>query len=265
MDRRARLAAGLADLRAGVRRRELWLYLGWRDVQKHYRRSVLGPFWLTLSMGIMVAGLGVLYSQIFNMEIATYLPFLALGFILWGLIGTSITNACTVFTSAASSVRQIHMPLSIYVFQFAWSQLITFAHNFVIYIAVALIFSIKPSWTTLLVFPAIALFTLNAIFCAMILGPLCARFRDIPLIVASLIQVAFFMTPVLWSAEQIPQRAHFVNLNPFYHFIEIAREPLLGEPISLLHWLVALVLTASLGTVSFLFYARFRSRVAYWA
>lgn len=260
-----RFAAVWNDLREGLRLRELWLFLGWRDVRRHYQRSVLGPLWLTLSMGIMVAGLGVLYSQIFKMDIANYLPFLAIGFIMWGFIGGTITASCTVFSNAAGSIRQIRLPLSVYVFQFVWSQLIAFGHNFIIYIIIALLFGINPGFQVLLMIPALILLALNGVFCAMILGPLCARFRDIPMIVASVIQVAFFMTPILWSATQIPERAVFVNVNPFYHFIEIARDPLLGQTGSLTNWLVCIGVTIALGALALIFFARFRARIAYWA
>lgn len=253
------------DLREGFRLRELWLFLGWRDVRKHYSRSILGPFWLTLSMGLLVGGLGILYSQIFNQPIHDYLPFLAIGFIAWGLISGLIVGSCNVYSAAAASIRQVRMPLSVYVYQFVWQQLITFAHNFVIYVAVALFFGIWPGLTGLLVVPALLLVSLNGIFAAMVLGPLCARFRDIPMIVASAIQVAFFMSPILWSPEMVPQRAFFVQANPFYHLIEILRDPLLGSPATLTNWLVCILGTAMFGVVAFLFFSRFRQRVPYWA
>ena len=262
---RSRLAVAYDDLREGLGMHELWLFLGWREVRRHYSRSLLGPLWLTLSMGIMVASLGVLYAAIFHMEIRDYLPFLAIGFIMWGLIGGSITGACDVFSNAAGSIRQIRMPYSIYILQFVWTQLITFAHNFVIYIAVMLIFGLWPGLHVLLFLPALALITLNGVFVAMILGPLCARFRDIPMIVASIIQVSFFLTPIIWSAAQIPQRAFFVGANPFYHFIEIARDPLLGGTGTLVNWLACGAMTAALGAVAFVFFARYRARIAYWA
>ncbi|MFD2237498.1 ABC transporter permease [Aureimonas populi] len=260
-----RLSALLSDVRQGIALRELWLYLGWRDVQKHYRRSVLGPLWLTLSMGITVGGLGFLYAQIFQMEISTYLPSLALGFIVWGLIAGSLNGACMVFSNAAASIRQIRLPLSVHILQFAWSQLIAFGHNFIIYLIVIVAFGLNPGWNAVLFIPALCLLTLNCVFVCMILGPFCARFRDIPMIVASVTQVAFFMTPILWSAEQLPERAHFVQLNPFYHFIEISRGPLLGQAVDPTNWVAAIGMTAAIGVVAILFFARFRARVAYWA
>lgn len=263
--RPSQLAAGYRDLIEGAAKYELWMYLGWRDTKKHYSRSILGPLWVTLSMGVLVGGLGVLYSQIFKMEISAYLPFLAIGFIMWSLIGNTITAACYVYTNAAGPIRQLKLPYSIYLYQFMCTQIITFLHNFVIFIVVAILFLDWPSLTILLFIPAVILISINGFWIAMILGPLCARFRDIPMIVASVIQVAFFMTPILWSQEQIPDRAMFVNINPFFHFIEIARDPLLGGTGSYANWLVAIGITFALGLVAFLFFARYRSRIAYWA
>lgn len=260
-----RLAKAWADLHEGIAMRELWLFLGWRDVRKHYRRSVIGPFWLTLSMGIMVGSLGFLYSQIFGMDIATYLPFLAVGFMLWGLISGALVGGCNVFSSAAGSIRQIRLPLSVYIFQFVWSQFINFGHNFLIYLIVLLLFDVPIGWSIFLFVPALIIYLLNAVFAVMILGPLCARFRDIPMIVASIVQVTFFMTPIIWSAAQIPQRTAFVALNPFYHFIEIARAPLLGGSGTWTNWLTCVAITIVFGTIAVLFFSRYRSRIPYWA
>jgi len=242
----------------------LWTFLGWRDVAKNYSRSVLGPLWLTLSMGVTVASLGLLYSQIYKINVSEYLPFLAVGFILWNLIGGSITEACHVFSGSGHFIRQTNLPLTIYTMRLVCTQLIVFAHNFLIYIAVALIFRIWPGPIILLLLPALAIISLNCLFAGMILGPLCARFRDVPLIIASVVQVAFFLTPIIWRADLLPDRAYFVQYNPFYHLLEIARVPLLGGTIHTESWIVCLVMTAVHGLIAFSVFARVRSRIAYW-
>ncbi|TRL33479.1 ABC transporter permease [Rhizobium straminoryzae] len=255
----------IEDIAGGLSRRELWLYLGWQDVRKHYRRSVIGPFWLTLSMGIMVLGIGILYSQIFRIDVQVYLPYMAVGIILWGLIGRLITDACTVFTQAGDALRQIKVPLSVYIFQFVWSQILTFAHNFVIYIIVAIVFAVPLGWDALLVFPGLVLIVLNGIFATMILGPVCARFRDVPMMIGSLMQLLFYMTPIVWHGEQLSKGLWLLMLNPFYHFIEIVRRPLMGQPSVLENWLVCGVITVVMGAVAVLFFARYRARIVYWS
>lgn len=255
----------LADLCQGMRRRELWIYLGWRDVKRLYNRSVLGPFWLTLSMGVMVVGLGLLYSQIMKVDVAHYLPNLAIGLIAWGLISGIIIGGCNIFIAAGGSLRQIRMPLSIHVYQFVWSQVLTFAHNFIIYFLIIAFFGINPGWSSLLFIPALILIIINGFFISLILGPLCARFRDIPMIIGSVMQLAFFLTPIIWSAQALEGRGLVLAANPFYHFIEIVRDPLLGGTATFTNWAACVAMTTALGIVGTIFFARYRARVVYWS
>ncbi len=259
------LAKALADMGQSIKRRELWLYLGWRDVKSQYNRSIIGPFWLTLSMGVMVLGLGVLYSQILSIDVAVYLPKLAIGLIVWGLINGTVIGACRVFISAGSALRQLRLPVSVFVFQFVWGQLISFAHNFLIYIVVALVFAINPGWAVLLFVPAMIIVVLNGFFVSLVLGPLCARFRDVPMIVASVMQIVFFMTPIIWSADAMSHRSFLLTANPFYHLIEIIRDPLLGRPGTFENWMVSVGLTVALGAFATAFFARYRARIVYWS
>lgn len=256
---------GIADIQAGLLKRELWMFLGWREARKQYQRSVLGPFWLTLNMGILVAALGVFYSQIFKQDIRTFLPNLAIGFIVWGLLSGLVVESCNIFTSAASSVRQSKLPLTVYAYQLVWRQLIIFFHNFAIYILVAMIFGIWPGPVGLLAIPAILLALISGFFLALILGPLAARFRDIPPITASLIQIFFFLTPIFWSPDLLPERALFLLLNPFYHFVEIIREPLFGRLPQLDHWLACVGMTIGIAIMGTVFFSRVRARIPYWA
>ena len=118
----------------------LWVRLGWNDILQRYRRSMLGPFWLTASMAIMVIALGVLYAELFNTPIHDFLPYLCVGLLVWNLMSSFLTEGGTLFTGAESYIKQIRLPYSVYVFRSSWSKLIIFAHNFVIYFGVLLYF-----------------------------------------------------------------------------------------------------------------------------
>ena len=104
-----------SDLYCGVRAWPLWLTLAWNDIAMRYRRSTLGPLWMTLSTGILVVSLGLLYSRIFQTDIATYLPYLALGFIVWGFLSTTINESCQAFSESERIIKQIKIP-----FLFIW-------------------------------------------------------------------------------------------------------------------------------------------------
>jgi ABC-type polysaccharide/polyol phosphate export permease len=242
----------------------LWGMLGWQDIRQRYRRSTIGPFWLTLSMGIMVGSIGVVYAFLFNQEIGEYLPFVALGFILWGFISGVMVDGCQTFVNAEAIVKQARLPLSLHVFRVVWRHVIIFAHNFVIYVIVLAVFRVWPGWHVVWVIPGLALWMVNAFWVALVLGIVCARYRDIPQIVNSIIQLGFLVTPIIWKPSLMGQRAVLVNGNPLHHFIEILRAPLLGETPQPLSWYVAMGVTGAGWLFTFELFRRYRWRIAYW-
>ncbi len=259
-----RLRSALADLASGLRRYELWGMMGWQDIRQRYSRSVLGPVWLTLNMALMVVGLGFLYAGLFGQALESYLPFVTMGFIVWALIAGLLTDGAMTFISSDGVIRQIAVPLSVFVYRVLWRHLIILGHNIWIYVAVAVVFGIWPGFTGMLVIPALALLCLNGVWVGLLLGAASARFRDIPQFVGNLIPVLFLLTPVLWRADQVPERAFFVVFNPLYHFVEVVRAPMLGTYASPLSWLVVIGITIVGWAVTLTFFTRYRGRIAYW-
>lgn len=257
-------ALAAADLAEGLARWRLWGLLAWQDIKQRYRRSSLGPFWLTISMGVMIGTLGLLYGKLFKIDTQEYLPFLCLGLLTWAFISTTITEGCSVFIASESIIKQMKLPLSSYVYRLIWRNLIIFGHNFVVFVVVALVFNIWPGLSGLLVIPGLLAIALNATWIALVLGIICARFRDVPLIVASLIQVVFFLTPILWQPNLLGEHVGFVEMNPFYHLIEVVRMPLLGHAPPASSWMATLVIGAIGWVITFLIFSRFRKRIAYW-
>jgi ABC-type polysaccharide/polyol phosphate export permease len=258
------LTHATGDLWRGAWRWELWGALAWQDIRLRYRRSIVGPFWLTISMGLMVGGLGVLYAGIFRQNVHDYLPFLALGLITWGLVSSILTEGCNAFIGGERFIKQLPAPLSVHVYRVIWRNLIVFGHNLVIYLVVALVFQIWPGWLALQVVPGLLLLLAIGIWLALLLGVVSARFRDVPPIVGSVVQFLFFLTPIFWSPDLLPERMVLVSANPFYHMIEVVRAPLLGKVVALETWLALSVVAVAGGLFSLLFFSYFRRRVAYW-
>lgn len=252
------------DVISGLLAVHVWAALGWHDIQQRYRRSVLGPFWLTLSTAIMVVVLGMLYSRLLGQDISTYLPFLAVGLVVWNFIATMANEACTVFTGAEYLIKQIKMPLSIHVARLVWRNLIILAHSLPVAMIAILGFGHSPTWSWILVLPGMVLIALNGLWVTIVLGIFCTRFRDIPPVIQNLIQVAFFFTPVMWMPEILKERAWIVTSNPFYHLIELVRAPLLGRPLGLEAWLAAIAMVVIGFLVAQIFVVRYRARVPYW-
>lgn len=252
------------DLTAGLALWRLWILLGWNEIAQRYRRSLLGPFWLTASMAVMVISLGFLYAELFKTPIQEFLPYLCVGLLVWNFLSSFLTEGSSLFIGSESYIKQIRLPYSVYVFRSTWSKLIIFAHNFVIYFGVLIYFQIWPGATGLLAIPGLVLVTFNGALASLLVGMVSSRFRDIPQLINSVVQIVFFITPIMWNADLLKHRAYFATLNPFYQMIEIVRAPLLGHvPSADCYFGVFVVTIVNVGLVS-VFFARFRSRIAYW-
>jgi len=121
------------DLVEGFGKRELWLHLGWQDIKQRYRRSVLGPFWITIATGATAVAMGLLYSKLFKLPLAEHLPYITLGLIVWNLINASILEGADVFVANEGLIKQLPTPLSVHVYRLVWRQMILFAHNIIIF------------------------------------------------------------------------------------------------------------------------------------
>ena len=252
------------DLFNGARLYELWTRLAFHDIRQRFRRSVLGPFWLTLSMGIMVAAIGVVFSSLFHQDAAKTLPYIATGLIFWGLLTSCINDGTMVFISAESDIRNLPMPLSVHFYRMMARNVMIWGFNMAIYLVMVVWFELMPGWNALLFIPGFILFLVNAAWMSLVAGVLSTRYRDIPQVIANVIQVFFFLTPIFWSPENLPNRPAFVALNPFYHLIEIVRAPLLGEVVSPMSWSLCIGMAAAgLGFTAWL-YRRAHARIAYW-
>jgi ABC-2 type transport system permease protein len=254
------------DLTAGFAKRELWLHLGWQDIKQRYRRSVLGPLWISISMGVIATAMGILYGALFGEPVHTFLPYVATGLLIWNFVNGCILEGSEVFIANEGLIRFLPAPISLHVYRLLWRQTLFFLHNLVIWLLLVIIFPQPLSATVLLALPAFVLLVLNGLWLALLAGIIATRFRDIPPIIASLTQLLFFMTPIVWSYERLKSNplAAYVELNPVMHFVEILRQPLLGQPIVWRHWAVVGVITVVGCAVSLVCLRNYRSRVAYW-
>jgi lipopolysaccharide transport system permease protein len=253
-----------SDIVAGVKLWRLALALGWLDVKLKYRGSMLGPFWLTISTAVWIAAMGGIYGRLFHMDLHAYLPFLALSLTLWTSVGGLVSEGCNTFTEAEASIRSLRMPFFVHALRVVVRTVIGFAHNIPVILAVFAIFSRWPGWAALACLPGLLLWTIDAFAACLLLGAFCARFRDIPPIVGSIMQIVFFVTPIMWQPEQLGAGGWWLPLNPFDSLLEVVRAPLLGQVAGWNIWGLALLFSLLLCVPSWLLFARVRSRLAYW-
>jgi ABC-type polysaccharide/polyol phosphate export permease len=259
-----RVHNGMTDMLEGVRTYHVWQTLGWHDIRQRYRRSVLGPFWFTLTTLIMVGALGFLYSQLLGQQISDYLPYLGVGLVVWQYISTAANEGCMSLIGSAHIIKQIRMPVTIHACRMAWRNFIILLHSLPVVVLFMFIFGHKITFDVLWMIPGLLILLLNAVWSGIVFGILCARFRDVAPIIGNLFQVCFFVTPVMWRAVDLKDRAWIAEYNPFYHLIEIIRDPILGISVPIASWMWSIGLLVIGFTFAQYLMIRCRDRVAYW-
>lgn len=254
----------MEDLWQGLLHYQLWARFAFHEIRQRFRRSVLGPFWLTASMGISIAVMGLVFSTLFHQDVQQTLPHIATGIVLWGLLTSCINEGTVVFIGNEAHIRNVPLPLSVHLYRMVARNVIIWGFNMIIYVGLIVVFGIWPTWSLLLFIPAFALFIINVSWIGLAAGILSTRYRDIPQVIINLVQVIFFLTPVFWSVDALPERPAFVALNPLYHLLEIVREPLLGQMATLENWLwsVGMAIAGMLATLWL--YRRAYPRIPYW-
>lgn len=262
---RERFSAAIADLRAGLERRWLWGALGWNDVRQRHSGSVLGSLWISAGLVLLVACLTLVFAGALGRSVREYAPFVAIGLVLWQFLNASLNEGSLVFVTSAETVRNTGLPLSLHVFRLVWRNLVVLAHHLVLLPILLVLFRIVPGADVGLAVAGLVLLALFAFFAALLLGLLGARFRDVAPVVANLMQLLFFLTPVFWQPAAIgPLAARLSAFNPLAALIDIVRAPLLGQAVHPGSWPLALAATAVVAFAALAMFAGLRRRVAYW-
>ncbi|MBU9344581.1 ABC transporter permease [Burkholderia multivorans] len=260
------LSLAVRDIWESFVHSQLWLWAGLQDIKLRYRRSTLGPWWLTISTGILVASMGFLYAGIFKSSISDYLPHFAVGQVFWFFFSGQLNEATTAFTQFDSVLKQVKVPMTSCVLRVLVRNVIIFAHNVVIIVIVFCVFGFNFSAANLLLLPGFLILIITLFSLSMIVAMLCTRFRDLAQIVSSGLQILFFLSPIFWKADVLGggARALLVKLNPVYYLIEIVRQPLFGNIGIPKVWLGAVIIMIASTAIAALLFSRYRYRITYW-
>ena len=252
------------DLLEAVFAYDLWSFLAWQDIKIKYRRSKIGPMWITISMAIFCIALGIVYSQLFKTKIAELLPFLAIGLVVWGFLSSCIGDMPNLFVENASYIKDMRInPLNI-VFRALTRNTIVFGHNLLIVLGIYVFFGIWPGWVGLLVVPSFLLVLLNLAAISIPLSIVGARFRDLSQITQSILQVIFFITPIFWFPRLLEKGSWVIAVNPAAYFIDLVRSPLLGHPPEVISWGVSLLTLLISSIIAAWVYRSKSNLVAFW-
>lgn len=252
------------DLLAAVMAYDLWSFLAWQDIKIKYRRSKIGPFWITLSMAIFCGALGVVYSQLFRTELSELLPFLSIGFVTWSFIASCLGEMPNLFIENSSYIKEMQMNLLTIHLRALTRSIIILCHNLLIVLGVYVYFGISPGWPVLLVFPGFVLVLLNLVAIGIALSIVGARFRDTSQITQNILQVGFFVTPIFWLPRLLPEGSWVIAINPLAHFIDLVRSPLLGHFPQFVSWeggILSLVMSTTIAVAT---YRSKSGRIAFW-
>ena len=265
INREATLTRGLRDMYDGVFQWRPWFVLAVNDIRMRYRRSRLGQFWLTLSMAVSIFGMSLVFSGIMQMPMKDYLLFLGVGMIVWNLISSTLGELATCVISSEIYLKSYPGPRSTVVNRVIMKSLIVNAHNFAILPVIWLLTGFPISWSVFLVIPGLLLAILNFYWFGLLLGPFCARFRDVPQIIQSVLQLMFFLTPVMYRPDHLKgELAPLINYNPFASAVDLLRSPLIGQVPETRSFVIVAIVTVLGFALAVPSFARFRARLVYW-
>jgi ABC-type polysaccharide/polyol phosphate export permease len=252
------------DFSETFKRVPLAFNLAWQDILSRYRGSVLGPWWITMMTMTLVLGIGINYSALLHQQIKDLLPFVAIGLVVWNFLNASIAEGGDAFVMGAAMIKQSSLPLPVFILRTSIRNAINLAHQIVIIVAVLAWFKIFPGARMAWAFVGLAILMVNLSWVGLLLAMFSSRFRDMPQIVAAVLQLVFFLSPIFWKPPPALANSVFVAANPFYFSIQSIREPLL-HGISPPQTLCFLLPMAFIGwAITILIYNQTRRRVVHY-
>lgn len=257
----------LVDLRNSVRAPEFWTYSSWLDIVTKYRRNVLGLAWVVIPVAVFVVAIGSVYSMIMGHEAEFYIPYLAVGYIVWRFMVQCLTESTSILRGHKSFIMDGRTRLTDFVLRSIAKAFFYFACSLVVVVA-ALIWSPDMSVlnlaTMLVTFP---LLVVNLIWVSLCMSLVGARHADAGEMVNTALRFGMLLTPILWVGERFSRDTLWwwaVHLNPAYHLISIVRGPVLGyEVAATTYWFVA-VMTLGGWALALLLYRRYARFVPLW-
>ncbi len=241
------------------------IYLAWNDVKARYRKSVLGPMWQTLGNLIAVVGFSVVWSTLLEQDLRTFVPSLAIGFIVWQLVAGAISESANTFSNESQIIRNVAMPLWFFVVRALARQVINFLHNIVLIIGVVLYYKISVNQADVWIsFLGVILTITNLAWIMFVFGILGARFKDIEYTINSVLPILFFVSPVLFRPDRLTVNLEIIWMNPLSHFIEAVRAPILGDSVSTNSYLILVGMLIFGSILSYWLYNTRARRVAFW-
>lgn len=244
------------------------LIVAWKvsysEILVKYRRSLLGPVWISLNMIITIFALSLVFSGLFNIELKNYLPYVFCGLLSWTYISFTIQDSVQLYING--SIKNFDFPSLFFPLKNTLRNIIIFLHNFIVYFLVLFFVNSEIlNLNILLIFIAFPFYIINSILISFSVGLLSLRFRDVGQIIINGVYLLFLVTPVFWDPTILQGKKTLIaDLNPMYHIIQILREPLLGNIPTFKNYTYCLIITAINCLISFFIFKSNHANKAFW-
>lgn len=237
--------------------------LAWSDMRHRYVRSLLGPFWMSIQMAIMVAVIGSVTGHLSSASTISHLPMLALSLTAWNFLNSVILDATTMLQNSSSLIKDRALPPIIFLLQGVFRQALFALHNATVPLILWLVLVRADAGSIVAALPGLVLFIACALGLSLVFGALATRFRDMKPIIESTLMLAFLSSPIIWTPEMVDQNSTVMRLNPLTHLFAVWREPLTTGHVAMTSVVYDLVLAAVLTIASIVTVARLR-KAAFW-
>ena len=253
------------DIWQGLKLWRIWKALSWQEFSAAYRRSYIGILWVLASFaGFVFVKLIIFSSLITSEDGKAYNVYLTLGLYVWIYLLLVVNSAPATFTGAQGWIRSEALPLSLYVFKNILRELYNLSLTFLVVIAAMFYIGFVPAMTSAYALLAVVFYIINAVWIKTLLGIMGARFRDIGHFVNAITLPMMFLTPIFWLPEQMPELMKYLWWNPFFHYIEIFRAPILTGSFPVESWIFVMGLFGIGWAATIALFAHFHKRIVFW-
>lgn len=236
---------GINNLKELWKYRELLFFLAWRNIKVRYSQAIIGILWVVIQPVMTMLIFSIIFGKFARLpsEGVPYTVFVFSALLPWNLFANSVSGAGTSLVINRSLITKIYFPRLVIPMAKVIENMLDFMISCFVMFCIMLFYGISPT-KNILVLPLFILWlTILALGLGFCLSAMNVKYRDVSYAIPFLMQVWFYMSPVAYSLNLIPQKWHKIySLNPMVGIIEGFRWSILGKACDF-HTIIPLSLT----------------------